>query len=99
MRKAEEAAEAAAREVARMRSELDALNRPVQQYRIAGTADRLRTCSERLAQTRETLTKHEREWQVGGSACWLAGEMFNLLAACQRSATQCQAHSPKRLRE
>lgn len=84
MRKNEEAAETAARGVARMRSELDALARPIQQYIAAGSADRLRAVTERLAQNRQKLAAQNAElgvrpWPAEYEACcwhyklWPAG--------------------------
>ena len=64
MRKTEEAAEGAVREAARMRSELDALGRPVQQYAAAGSQQRLASVSERLAQARDKLATQEAQLQV-----------------------------------
>lgn len=64
MRKTEEAAEATAREVARMRSELDALTRPIQQYVQAGSEERLRACSERLKELRQKLSTQHAQLQV-----------------------------------
>ena len=64
MRRQEEAAEAAVREVARMASQLEAQARPIQQYGAAGGSARLAEVSQRLGRSREGLQRQEHELQV-----------------------------------